>query len=166
MTMRPATLTVLLLALAALLPAPGCAPPKPKTGPGMRMVRDEKTNRKQLEELSNAFADRYFTLMVGASERVMRDNPDLQQCRLMNGLRLLGVSSMYDIATAPDTLTQLVDQYVVVTLQNYFWVDSGRAHAIWKERSTTGHAKVGWVKVGPAPSQAPHRLRQLMRIPH
>jgi hypothetical protein len=65
----------------------------------------------------------------------MRDNPDLQQCRLMNGLRLLGVSSMYDIATAPDTLTQLVDQYVVVTLQNYFWVDSGRAHAIWKERS-------------------------------
>jgi hypothetical protein len=135
MTMRPATHVVALLALTALLPASGCAPPKPKTGPGMRMVRDERTSRKQLEELSNAFADRYFTLMVGASERVMRDNPDLQQCRLMNGLRLLGVSSMYDIATAPDTLTQLVDQYVVVTLQNYFWVDSGRAHAIWKERS-------------------------------
>ena len=135
MTIRPATHVVALLALTALLPASGCAPPKPKTGPGMRMVRDERTSRKQLEELSNAFADRYFTLMVGASERVMRDNPDLQQCRLMNGLRLLGVSSMYDIATAPDTLTQLVDQYVVVTLQNYFWVDSGRAHAIWKERS-------------------------------
>jgi len=73
--------------------------------------------------------------MLSASERVMRDNPDLQQCRLMNGLRLLGVSSMYDIATSPDTLTQLVDQYVVVTLQNYFWVDSGRANVIWKERS-------------------------------
>jgi hypothetical protein len=122
-------------AVAVLQPLAGCAAPKPKGGPGMRLVRDERISRKQLEELSNAFADRYFTLMLSASERVMRDNPDLQQCRLMNGLRLLGVSSMYDIATTPDTLTQLVDQYVVVTLQNYFWVDSGRANVIWKERS-------------------------------
>jgi hypothetical protein len=128
-------LVLALGAVAALQPLAGCAAPKPKGGPGMRLVRDERIGRKQLEELSNAFADRYFTLMLSASERVMRDNPDLQQCRLMNGLRLLGVSSMYDIATSPDTLTQLVDQYVVVTLQNYFWVDSGRANVIWKERS-------------------------------
>ncbi|MFM8818142.1 MAG: hypothetical protein ACKOHI_09800, partial [Phycisphaerales bacterium] len=51
------------------------------------------------------------------------------------GLRLLGVSSMYDIATSPDTLGQLVDQMVVVTLQNYFWVDSGRSQVIWGERA-------------------------------
>ncbi|MFM1882921.1 MAG: hypothetical protein RJA05_1330 [Planctomycetota bacterium] len=133
--LRSASLVLALGAVAALQPLAGCAAPKPKGGPGMRLVRDERISRKQLEELSNAFADRYFTLMLSASERVMRDNPDLQQCRLMNGLRLLGVSSMYDIATTPDTLTQLVDQYVVVTLQNYFWVDSGRANLIWKERS-------------------------------
>jgi len=133
--LRSASLVLALGAVAALQPLAGCAAPKPKGGPGMRLVRDERIGRKQLEELSNAFADRYFTLMLSASERVMRDNPDLQQCRLMNGLRLLGVSSMYDIATSPDTLTQLVDQYVVVTLQNYFWVDSGRANVIWKERS-------------------------------
>jgi len=132
---RSASVLLALASLAALQPLAGCAAPKPKGGPGMRLVRDERIDRKQLEELSNAFADRYFTLMLSASERVMRDNPDLQQCRLMNGLRLLGVSSMYDIATTPDTLTQLVDQYVVVTLQNYFWVDSGRANVIWKERS-------------------------------
>jgi hypothetical protein len=53
----------------------------------------------------------------------------------MNGLRLLGVSSMYDISTSPDILTQLVDQLVVVTLQNYFWVDSGRSQVIWGERA-------------------------------
>ena len=133
--LRSASLVLALGVVAALQPLAGCAAPKPKGGPGMRLVRDERIGRKQLEELSNAFADRYFTLMLSASERVMRDNPDLQQCRLMNGLRLLGVSSMYDIATSPDTLTQLVDQYVVVTLQNYFWVDSGRANVIWKERS-------------------------------
>jgi hypothetical protein len=85
--------------------------------------------------MSNAFADRYFTLMLAASERVMRGNPDMQQCRIMNGLRLLGVSSMYDIATSPDTLGQLVDQMVVVTLQNYFWVDSGRSQVIWGARA-------------------------------
>jgi hypothetical protein len=133
--LRSASLVLAFGAVVALQPLAGCAAPKPKGGPGMRLVRDERIGRKQLEELSNAFADRYFTLMLSASERVMRDNPDLQQCRLMNGLRLLGVSSMYDIATTPDTLTQLVDQYVVVTLQNYFWVDSGRANVIWKERS-------------------------------
>lgn len=132
---RSASLALALGAVVVLQPLAGCSAPKPKGGPGMRLVRDERISRKQLEELSNAFADRYFTLMLSASERVMRDNPDVQQCRLMNGLRLLGVSSMYDIATTPDTLTQLVDQYVVVTLQNYFWVDSGRANVIWKERS-------------------------------
>jgi len=73
--------------------------------------------------------------MLAASERVMRNNPDMQQCRIMNGLRLLGVSSMYDISTSPDTLGQLVDQMVVVTLQNYFWVDSGRSQVIWGERA-------------------------------
>jgi hypothetical protein len=133
--LRSASLALALGAVVVLQPLAGCSAPKPKGGPGMRLVRDECISRKQLEELSNAFADRYFTLMLSASERVMRDNPDVQQCRLMNGLRLLGVSSMYDIATTPDTLTQLVDQYVVVTLQNYFWVDSGRANVIWKERS-------------------------------
>ncbi len=122
-----------LAALTVALGLGSCSQPKTKAGAGVRLFRDERISRSQLEELSNAFADRYFTLMVAASERVMRDNPDLQQRRLMNGIRLLGVSSMYDIATSPDTLTQLVDQYVVVVLQNFFWVDSGRAHAIWGE---------------------------------
>jgi hypothetical protein len=44
---------------------------------------------------------------------------------------------MYDIATSPDTVTQLIDQIVVVTLQNYFWVDSGRSQAIWGDRAQT-----------------------------
>jgi hypothetical protein len=122
--------------LSALLIA-GCASGSGKTKPGeaARILRDQRITRAQLEEASNAFADRYFTLMLSASERVIRGNKDIQQCRIMNGLRLLGVSSMYDISTSPDTVTQLVDQLVVVTLQNYFWVDSGRAQAIWGERA-------------------------------
>ena len=125
------------LAVAASLAAvAGCAQhSKVRATERSRVLRDQRITRAQLEELSNAFADRYFTLMLAASERVMRGNNDMQQCRIMNGLRLLGVSSMYDIATSPDTLGQLVDQMVVVTLQNYFWVDSGRSQVIWGERA-------------------------------
>lgn len=125
------------IALLSALLISGCASGSGKTKPGeaARILRDQRITRAQLEEASNAFADRYFTLMLAASERVIRGNNDMQQCRIMNGLRLLGVSSMYDISTSPDTVTQLVDQLVVVTLQNYFWVDSGRAQAIWGERA-------------------------------
>jgi hypothetical protein len=125
------------LAVAASLSAvAGCAQHSTvRATERSRVLRDQRITRAQLEELSNAFADRYFTLMLAASERVMRGNNDMQQCRIMNGLRLLGVSSMYDIATSPDTLGQLVDQMVVVTLQNYFWVDSGRSQVIWGARA-------------------------------
>lgn len=125
------------IALLSALLIVGCASGSGKSKPGeaARILRDQRITRAQLEEASNAFADRYFTLMLSASERVMRDNKDISQCRIMNGLRFLGVSSMYDIATSPDTITQLVDQLVVVTLQNYFWVDSGRAQKIWGPRA-------------------------------
>lgn len=120
---------------ASMLPAGCSSATKVRATDRSRILRDQRITRAQLEEMSNAFADRYFTLVLGASERVMRDNRDVQQCRIMNGLRLLGVSSMYDISTSPDTVSQLVDQLVVVTLENYFWVDSGRAHRIWGERA-------------------------------
>ena len=124
------------LVVASLAGVVGCAQHSTvRATDRSRVLRDQRITRAQLEELSNAFADRYFTLMLAASERVMRGNPDMQQCRIMNGLRLLGVSSMYDISTSPDTLGQLVDQMVVVTLQNYFWVDSGRSQVIWGERA-------------------------------
>ena len=135
----PVALAALLAADLLLAPAlPGCSSGQKKKsqfGEAGKMLRDQRITRAKLEELSNAFADRYFTLMLSASEKVMRDNPDISQRRIMNGLRLLGVSSMYDMATSPDTLTQLVDQLVVVTLQNYFWVDSGRSQAIWGNRA-------------------------------
>jgi hypothetical protein len=124
------------LGLACLLLATACGSAQKKQSIAEKAnLLDKTITQQQLDLLSNAFADRYFTLMLSASERVMRDNPDLQQRRIMNGLRVLGVSSMYDIATSGDVVTQLVDQLVVVTLQNYFWVDSGRSQALWGDRA-------------------------------
>jgi hypothetical protein len=127
----------LLLLASAVIAGAGCGGQAKKKASlaQQAQLRDETMTRQQLEELSDAFADRYYTLMLGASERVMRDNPSVQERRIMNGLRLLSVSSMYDIATSPDILTQLVDQIAVVTLQNYFWVNSGRARSIWEDRA-------------------------------
>lgn len=134
--LRPASNLTRLLAVACLTALCACgSAQKKQTVAEKANLLDQTITEKQLDQLSNAFADRYFTLMLAASERIMRDNPDLQQRRIMNGLRLLGVSSMYDIATSPDTVTQLIDQLVVVTLQNYFWVDSGRSQAIWGDRA-------------------------------
>ena len=129
----PGTL-IRLAALAACLALAACGSASRKLTIGEKAnLKDERMTEQHLDLLTNAFADRYYTLMLSASERVMKDNPDLRQRRLMNGLRLLSVSSMYDIGTSPDTVTQLVDQVVVVTLQNYLWVDSGKAQAIWGE---------------------------------
>jgi hypothetical protein len=133
----PATVAGLVLSAAALLAAPGCSSPQRKSefGAASTMLRDQRITRRELEGLSNDFADKYFNYILDASEAVMHGNEDLQQRRVMNGMRLLAVSSMYDIATSPDTLMQLVNQMVVVTLQNYYWVDSGRAKWMWGDRS-------------------------------
>jgi hypothetical protein len=132
----PSTLCRLLALCCAVAALVGCSSGQRKqTVAEKAQLKDQTLSAQQLDLLSNAFSDRYYTLMLSASERVMRDNPSLEQRRLMNGLRLLGVSSMYDIATSPDTVTQLVDQLVVVTLQNYFWVDSGRSQRIWGDRA-------------------------------
>ena len=134
MRIRPSILLVRTLALLACVALAACGSAQRKQSLAERAkLKDARMTEQQLDQITNEFADRYYTLMLSASERVMRDNPSLQQRRLMNGLRLLSVSSMYDIATTQDTVSQALNQIVVVTLQNYLWVDSGRAQAIWGE---------------------------------
>lgn len=134
---RFAALAAVLAAALALSASPGCASAKKKSefGAASSMLLDQRVTRREVEGMSNDFADKYFNYILDASEAVMQGNEDLQQRRVMNGMRLLAVSSMYDIATSPDTLMQLVNQMVVVTLQNYYWVDSGRAKWMWGDRS-------------------------------
>jgi len=145
-TINTCTRVAILALCLGLACMPGCAGGSKKkslnlsdraamvTG-GTSGLKDETITLQQLDAISNAFADRYYTLMLAASERVMYNNPSVEQRRIMNGLRLLGVSSMYDIASSPDVFTQLIDQLVVVTLQNYYWVDSGRSQKIFGARA-------------------------------
>ena len=67
--LRPLALIACLAFLTTALSVGGCASGAPKTKPGQgaKILRDGRITKQQLDELSNAFADRYFTLMLAAS---------------------------------------------------------------------------------------------------
>jgi hypothetical protein len=83
----------------------------------------------ELNALTNAFADRYMTYMTDAADAISKDNKDAMQRKLANDIRLIQVSSIYDIVTNADPYTQLLDLMLVVTLQSRQWIDEDQAEA-------------------------------------
>ncbi len=81
----------------------------------------------ELNALTNAFADRYMTYMTDAADAISKDNADPKQRKLSNDIRLIQVSSIYDIVTNADPYTQLLDLTLVVTLQSRQWIDEDQA---------------------------------------
>jgi hypothetical protein len=89
----------------------------------------------ELNALTNAFADRYMTYLSDAAEAMSKDNPNPIQRKLANDIRLIQVSSIYDIVTNADPYTQLLDLVLVVTLQSRQWIDEDQAEAQFGGRS-------------------------------
>jgi hypothetical protein len=81
----------------------------------------------ELNALTNAYADRYMTYMTDAADAISKDNADPKQRKLANDIRLVQVSSVYDIVTNADPYTQLLDLTLVVTLQSRQWIDEDQA---------------------------------------
>jgi predicted small secreted protein len=81
----------------------------------------------ELNALTNAFADRYMTYMTDAADAISKDNPNPMQRKIANDVRLVQVSSIYDIVTNADPYTQLLDLTLVVTLQSRQWIDEDQA---------------------------------------
>ncbi len=81
----------------------------------------------ELNALTNAFADRYMTYMSDAADAISKDNPNALQRKVANDVRLVQVSSIYDIVTNADPYTQLLDLTLVVTLQSRQWIDEDQA---------------------------------------
>ena len=81
----------------------------------------------ELNALTNAFADRYMTYMTDAADAISKDNPNALQRKIANDVRLIQVSSIYDIVTNADPYTQLLDLTLVVTLQSRQWIDEDQA---------------------------------------
>jgi hypothetical protein len=83
----------------------------------------------ELNALTNAFADRYMTYMTDAADAISKNNTNALQRKLANDIRLIQVSSVYDIVTNSDPYTQLLDLTLVVTLQSRQWIDEDQAEA-------------------------------------
>lgn len=88
----------------------------------------------ELDQLTYAFADRYLTYIVSACEAIEKDNPNAEQRRLAHQVKLVQVSSVYDIVTNADPFTQLLDLTLVVTLQSQKWIDEDQAERWFGDR--------------------------------
>lgn len=87
----------------------------------------EKIGDAELDELTNAFADRYRTLLEDAVSAVVTGNPDARQRSLAQRFLVETTTSAYDIATNGDPFSQVLDLTIMVTLTSQVWIDDDRA---------------------------------------
>ena len=88
----------------------------------------------ELDKTAYAFADRYTTQLVAATDLILRDNPSPEQRRLAHQVKLVSVSGIYDIVTNAEPFAKLMDLLMVVTLQSYRWIDEDAAERTFGAR--------------------------------
>lgn len=92
-----------------------------------RGVALEKIDAEELNQLTNAFADRYRTLMEDAISEIITGNADARQRALANRFLVESTTSAYDIATSNEPFSQVLDLTIMITLTSQVWIDSDRA---------------------------------------
>jgi hypothetical protein len=88
----------------------------------------------ELDKAAYAFADRYTTQIVAATDSVQKGNPSAEQRRAAHAVKLVSVSGVYDIVTNADAASKLMDLLMVVTLQSYRWIDEDMAERTFGKR--------------------------------
>ena len=88
----------------------------------------------ELDQLTYAFADRYFMSISSAVDRLKQDNPDAGQRRTAHRIKVTGVLAMNDIASSQDPYSQVLNLLVAVTLQTKVWIDENHAEIVFGER--------------------------------
>ena len=87
----------------------------------------QKIDAEELNQLTNAFADRYRTLMEDAVNEIITGNPDARQRALANRFLVESTTSAYDIATSNEPFSQVLDLTIMITLTSQVWIDNDRA---------------------------------------
>ncbi|MFM1824074.1 MAG: hypothetical protein RI967_2340 [Planctomycetota bacterium] len=135
------------LAAALALACASCAPSRSKaprraaaqsSSDSTRFDRGgalEKISTEALEELTNAYADRFRTLMQDAVATMVDGNPSARERAVANRLLVESSSSIYDIATNGDPFSQVLDMTIMVTLTSQVWIDDDRATRVFGDRS-------------------------------
>jgi hypothetical protein len=94
-----------------------------------------KVTAADLDKAAYAYADRYTTQIVAATDAVLRDNPSAEQRRAAHQVKVVSVSGVYDIVTNAEPFGKLMDLLMVVTLQSYRWIDEDQAEKHFGARS-------------------------------
>jgi hypothetical protein len=107
----------------------------PASGGFSAHAAGEKLTLEELDQLTNNFADRYYTVLGSAVDSIKKGNPDPDQRRVAHRLKLNGVLAMNDIASSQDPYSQALDMVVAVTLQSIVWIDENRAERVFGDRA-------------------------------
>jgi hypothetical protein len=89
----------------------------------------------ELDQLTYAYADRYYTVISDATDAIKRNNPDPTQRRLAHQIKLNGVLSMNDIVSGNDPYSQIFDLVVSVTLESILLIDENGAEEAFGDRA-------------------------------
>jgi hypothetical protein len=162
MSMKSIRIGASLALAAATLLATGCIASRnsaPRVNKAVTSSTDfsrstalETIDSEELNQLTNAFADRYRTLMEDAVRDMIEGTPDARdvepraaepraagaptrpvrtldarQRALANRFLVESTTSVYDIATSNDPFSQVLDLTIMVTLTSQVWIDSDRA---------------------------------------
>lgn len=135
--MSQRVLPALLALLAATTLIAGCAPSRssaPRRTTAVTSSTDfgrnaihERVGAEELNSLTNAYADRFRTLVEDAVAEVVDGNPDARQRAIAQRLLVESTSSIYDIATNGDPFSQVLDLTIAVTLTSRVWIEENRA---------------------------------------
>ena len=90
---------------------------------------------KEIDQLTNAYADRYVTTIGSVCTRLVAKNPTPLARKAAADFKLVSATAMYDIVTEADPYSQLLDTVVVVTLQSMVWIDEGRADLVFGDEA-------------------------------
>jgi len=132
-----------LFGLSALLLSTGCVSsaresrdddltrPLPKAGQsGQRQISIQ-----ELDQLTYAYADRFFMVISSATTKIEQGNSDANQRRIAHRIELNGVLSMNDIVSGNDPYSQVFDLVSAVTLESRLLIDENRAEQVFGDRA-------------------------------
>jgi hypothetical protein len=89
----------------------------------------------ELDELTYAYADRYFMIISSAINEIKKDNPDPNQRRIAQRMELNGVLSINNIVSGDDPYSQVFDLVSSVTLQSRLLIDENLAEQTFGDRA-------------------------------
>lgn len=89
----------------------------------------------ELDQLTYAYADRYYMVISSAVDAIKRNNPNAAQRRLAHQIKLQGVLSMNDIVSGNNPYSQTLDLVVAVTLESIVLIDENQAEINFGDRA-------------------------------